>query len=805
MKKSPLHLRVVEIGQEISAPYCTKLLVDIGADVLKIESPDAGDPLRSIGSFPENSSDSTKGTLFEYLNAGKRSVALDLSMETDVKALLEIIARADILIENLGRGILEQHGIDFTRLKKANRNIAVVRISDFGQDGPYAGVAATDFTVQAASGWISKHMAPGRDPVQVGGRIPDYVTGVHAASAALSAFRIAHIQDTAVMVDVSKQECLLSTLPQPALQTQVLTELGWGPGEDRVFPVPGVMECKDGLVGINILTARHFEDFCNVLGIPEHIPNRMALQLVGPLLDAFYRDVQPWVSQHTVDEIVEICQSLRIPAAPVSNGRTLPELSQLKSRGFYQGYPGTDFLRPGRPWRINIESEITYCPAPRLPERDSAVEEIWQDTDMPSFAFARAGGNENNSLPFSGLKVLDMGIMWAGPYVGCYLGAFGADVIKLESIQRPDPYRFSGSYMEQGQDWYERSALFQGTNLNKRGLTLNLNHDEGKRIFERLVASSDVLIENFSPRVLGNFGFDPEHLQQINPRLIILRMPGFGLEGPCKDYVSFAMSIEQVSGMAYVTGRPNELPLNPGGFVDPAASMHALVALQHALLHRERTGEAAIIEIAQLEVGACMTAEQVIAYSLTKDLIGRIGNRSATMAPQGVYPCLNNEWIAVSIRDDSDWERFVHALGAPDWAASENLSTMKARQEKHDELDQRISEWSANLEADAAVEILLNAGIPAARVLTSVKMYSDPHLQARQFYQEVSHPRAGLRKYAGWPMRFSDGPSQHHRMGAPTLGEHNREILSEELGLDMKQIEELARNNVIGNVPLGLG
>jgi crotonobetainyl-CoA:carnitine CoA-transferase CaiB-like acyl-CoA transferase len=430
---------------------------------------------------------------------------------------------------------------------------------------------------------------------------------------------------------------------------------------------------------------------------------------------------------------------------------------------------------------------------------------MWQDTDRAPFIVGLAGDNNNNFLPFSGLKVLDMGIMWAGPYVGCYLGAFGADVIKVESIQRPDPYRFSGSYMEQGKDWYERSALFQGTNLNKRDLTINLNHDEGKQIFEQLVAKSDVLIENFSPRVLENFGFGPEHLQQINPRLIVLRMPGYGLEGPCKDYVSFAMSIEQVSGMAYVTGRPNEPPLNPGGFVDPAASMHALVALQYALLQRELAGEGAIIEIAQLEVGACMTAEQVIAYSLTNELVGRIGNRSATMAPQGVYPCLNNEWIAVSIRDDSDWERFIKVLGRPDWSESENYSNVEVRRENHDELDQRISEWSANLDADATVEILRNSSIPAARVLTSVKMYSDPHLQARRFYQEIPHARAGLRKYAGWPMRFSNGPSTHHRMGAPTLGEHNQEILLEELGLDMKQIDELDQSNIIGNAPMGLG
>ena len=398
MRESNWSLRVIEIGQGISSSYCTKLLVDIGADVLKIEPPETGDTLRSIGSFPEDTSDSTKGALFEYLNAGKRSMVLNLSMETDIESLLELVAKADVLIENWGCGLLEEHGIDFERLNKANRNITVVRISDFGQDGPYSNIPATDFTVQAASGWISKHMAPGRDPVQVGGCIPDYVTGVHAACAALSAFRIARMQDTAVTADVSKQECLLSTLPQPALQTQVLNELGWGAGEERIFPVPGVMKCKDGLVGINILTARHFEDFCNVLGITDHIPNRMALQLAGPLLDAFYRDVQPWVSQHGVDEIVEICQSYRIPAAPVSNGRTLPELSQLKSRGFYERYPDIDFLQPGKPWRINPKTDITYHSAPHLNEHGSAVEEIWQDCNRIPFTLGQTGENDRPGM-----------------------------------------------------------------------------------------------------------------------------------------------------------------------------------------------------------------------------------------------------------------------------------------------------------------------------------------------------------------------------------------------------------------------
>ncbi|MFO8011231.1 MAG: CoA transferase [Dehalococcoidia bacterium] len=805
MSKNDSGLRVVEIGRTVSVSYCARLLANIGANIVKIDQSESGDPLRSAGLFPQDASDATVGALFNYLNDGKKVIQSDLSRKEDVAALLDIIASADAVIESLGPSGLEELGLGFDQMSSRNPGICVIRISDFGQDGPMCDVPATDFTVQAAAAWVWKHYAPGRDPVKVGGYVTEYIAGVHAACAALMACRIAKRGDTAVMVDVSKQECLLSTLSQPALQTKVLNELGWGPQEERIFPIPGVRLCKDGYVGINVLTARHFEDFCNLVGIPQHIPHRMELQLPGPLLDAFYADIEPWLRERTVDEIVEICQTFRIPAAPVSNGQMLLEMPQLKERGFYTKQAGADFLKPGDPWRLEIRPEIARTSLEEEGTRDLSSEGIWKSKEVRPASPDKSEGGGKDTLPFEGLQVLDMGIMWAGPYVGCCLGAFGADVIKVESIQRPDPYRFSGSYLEQGKDWYERSALFQGTNLNKRDLTLDLNHDNGKQLFQKLVARSDILIENFSPRVLNNFGFSPERLREINPALIILRMPGFGLEGPWKDYVSFAMSIEQASGLAYVTGRPNEPPLNPGGFVDPAASMHALVALQHALIHRERTGEGQLIEVPQVEVGAFMTAEQVIAYSMTGKLLGRNGNRSETMAPQGVYPCLENEWVAISIRDDEDWQRFIELLGDPDWAREVQLGTVQGRRQHHDEIDERISGWSISRKADALVSDLHNFGIPASRVLTSARMYGDPHLEFRGFYQELEHDRAGPGRYAGWPMKFSSGPTTHHRKSAPTLGEHNVEILTGDLGLSMNQVEELAENGIIGTAPKGLG
>ena len=800
-----LGLRIVEIGRGVSAPYCCKMLADLGADVIKVEQLGGGDPLRQTGTFPSDSRDLSVGGLYHYLNTNKRSVTYDVDNNSGVDVVLRLVAEADIVVENLGAGVLDRLGLGFDRLRTVNQRVVLIQISDFGQDGPCACIPATDFTVQAASGWVSKHGAVGRDPVQVGGRLTDYVCGVHAACAALTAHKTAAQLGSAVIVDVSKQECLLTMLAQPALYHETLKLLGWGLPEDRVFPLPGVVRCKDGFIGVNALTAQHFADLCHMMGVPEYIPKHLEVNnTAGPELDQFYKDIEPWLMDRGAGEIVELGQGFRIPVAPVGNGQNLPQMAQPKARSFYIRNPGGDFVQPTFPYRMEKTPASLRRRAPRLGEDNADVADtpwhgarvLMKPSPLPT--------EIDSYFPFLGLRVLDLGIIWAGPYVGCYLGAMGADVVKVESIQRPDSLRYSATYPQLGADWYERSGVWQGANLNKRDLTLNLNDTDGKRIFERLVGKADVLIENFSPRVIENFGFGVKRLRELNPRLITLRMPGFGVEGPWQNYVGFAHSLEQACGAAWVTGGPADPPLNPGGFLDLVAAMHALVALQAALHYRERTGEGQVIEVAQFEVGACLTAEQVIAYSMTGKLQGRTGNRSEVMAPQGVYPTADGEWVAISIRDDGEWEKLVNIVGSPHWAGSARLVHLTDRQVDHDILDRLLAGWSKTLNADTVVDSLRAAGIPVAKILTAPRMYADPHLMDRALYQELPHPRSGPRRYPRFPMRQSPGTKGANRFGAPTLGQHNREILSE-LGLSSAQIDELARKEVIGTVPKGLG
>jgi crotonobetainyl-CoA:carnitine CoA-transferase CaiB-like acyl-CoA transferase len=711
---------VVEIATEISGPYAAKLFVDLGAEVTKIELP-AGDPLRDWGS----------GGLFEYLNAGKRIAPLQDAGE--------LIARADVLIENLGPGALEALGFDVERL-------VLLRISHFGQSGPWRDRPATSLTLQAASGWVNAR-DPDRPPVQVGARIAEYVAGGYGALGALTALRLA--SDQVVQVDVSVLESLLCTLPYPMLMAKRMRSLGL-PSNVRSGPMLGVVQAADGWVGINCLTGQHWLDVCDMLGLPEYSEQQIAIMTGGPERAEFFAKAEALLAKQTVAEIVELSQSLRIPATPVNDGATVLDCPQYAEREFFAEQAG--FRRPGPPFRLGSAA------ANRTTLRDRG----------PKIAVPFGSRTE---LPFAGLKVLDLSTFWAGAYLTCYLGAFGADIVKVESIQRPDGFRYSGAFPFEGDDWYERSAIWQATNLNKRDLTLDLTSERGRAIVRRLAAQADVVVENFSPRVVENFGLDYPSLAALKPDVIMLRMPGFGLQGPWRDYVGWALNFEQTAGMSAVTGYPDGPPCNPQGPADPIVGVHAGVALLAALEHRRRTGEGQLIEIAQIEVAACLTAEPVIEYSLNGVVSQRAGNRQRGYL-QGVYPTNEDEvWVALSVPDN----------GLVD----------------HDVFDRLVTGWTRTQSCQAIVESLRARGVPVERVITGDQMYDIPQLDARGFYEEFKRPISGAHRFPGWPFRITPGPDRHHRTAAPTLGQHNDEILCG-LGLSDDHVAALRDERVIG-------
>ena len=401
-------------------------------------------------------------------------------------------------------------------------------------------------------------------------------------------------------------------------------------------------------------------------------------------------------------------------------------------------------------------------------------------------------------MPLEGVRILDLTAFWAGPFGTQYLATLGADVIKIESVQHPDPMRFSVTVPPTTEQWYEQGSLFMAINLNKRGITLDLSHTEGRDLFLRLVATADVVVENFTPRVMENFGLTYEVLQGVRSDLIMLRMPGWGLDGPWRDRPAFASTMEQASGIAWMTGRPEGPPELPG-ICDPLTGVHAAFAVLAALEERRRTGEGQQVELAMLDLAANVSVEQVLEYAAYGHLMERQGNRGPAAAPQGVYPTVDHSWLALAVGTDEEWQALCRILRNADLAEDVGLRRATGRRSAHDRIDREVASWSADKTLDEALSDLRRAGVPAEAVVSAYEIDQEPQMNSRGFWEDVPHPVVGTYRYPGWPMRLSGGPDRWYRRAAPLLGQHNEEVLRGLLGLTEDELASLRDKEVIGD------
>jgi crotonobetainyl-CoA:carnitine CoA-transferase CaiB-like acyl-CoA transferase len=281
----------------------------------------------------------------------------------------------------------------------------------------------------------------------------------------------------------------------------------------------------------------------------------------------------------------------------------------------------------------------------------------------------------------------------------------------------------------------------------------------------------------------------------------MVRMPAFGLDGPWRDRAGFAMTVEQASGLAWITGY-EDIPLVPRGPCDPIGGTHAVIALLVALEHRRRTGEGQLVEVALVEAALNAAAEQVVEYSAYGRLLAREVNRGPYAAPQGVYRCAGaDEYLALAVVNDAQWQALCTLLGAPPWARDPALATAAGRRAAHDAIDARLEEWLSAQACDDAVQKLVDAGVPAHPLVNGHYLMPNPQLEQRRFFQRIHHPVTGESRYPGLPMAFSGLGPDLHRRPPPTLGQHNDEILGGELGLSAEELQDLRERKVIGERP----
>jgi crotonobetainyl-CoA:carnitine CoA-transferase CaiB-like acyl-CoA transferase len=644
------------------------------------------------------------------------------------------------------------------------------------------------------------------EPFQAGGRITEWIGGTFAAVAALAAVQRARRSGRGEHVDFSLLE-VMSYASSNFIEL-AFRLLGVGlEGPAQSVETPSVEPTADGFVGFCTNTAQQFSDFLLLIERPDLREDQILFQVHGRMqrFDEWNAIVHAHTKQRTTQDIIDRASLLRIPVAPVNNGETVRDHEQLAAREVFWKDPGGAFFYPRPPYRIDDESPPRPRPAPRLGEHTGQVE---ARARRGAEAGDGAAQNAGQPLPLDGLRVLDLTAWWAGPSASHMLATLGAEVIHVESIQRPDGMRTTGGMMKgRVEDWWEYSAFFLSANTNKRGITLDLTRPRGVEIAKQLIARSDVLIENFTPRVLENFGLDWETVHALNPRTIMVRMPAFGLTGPWRDNTGFAQTMEQMTGLAWVTGHRDDQPRIQRGPCDPLAGMHAAFALLVALEERDATGRGSHVECTMVEGALNAAAEQLVEFTAYGNLMQRDGNRCPEAAPQGLYPCRGSEpgrerWLALSVASEVQWAALVEVLGSPEWARDAAYTSLAGRRAAHDAIDTRLRPWIAERERDTLIAELVAAGVPAGQVWSPRESSLHPQIAARGFYEEVCHSLVGKQPIPTVPFRYAS-VERWVRTPAPTLGQHNREVLHE-LGIPDREIEALAAERIIGQRPEGV-
>ena len=423
------------------------------------------------------------------------------------------------------------------------------------------------------------------------------------------------------------------------------------------------------------------------------------------------------------------------------------------------------------------------------------------------------------NLPLSRIRVLDLTLIWAGPHAVMMLGDLGAEIIRVEStnhhitntrgfVAKPTKelvgrLGYLGSlYADldpKDQPW-NRHAMFNSMGRNKKSMTVDMTTPEGRDILYDLIRISDVLVENQAMGMLARFGLGYQDARRLNPALIYMSMPIFGLSGPYKDYLGFGVNGDAMTGVLWQRGYPGQdiSTAGVGNYMDAASGITASYAVMAALFERDRTGKGQFVEFCQLEHLVTQIGGPIMDAAMNGRALGSTGNRDPIRAPQGFYPCEGHDrWIAISVGADAEWASLCRALGQPALEHDTRFSDPFLRQANHDALDAIIGEWSRGMDARHAMEQLQQQGVPAGMAAQDPDLLEDPQLAAREFFHEKHHAATGTYRFPGHFYKMSATPPRFETP-PPLLGEHNGYVYSDLLGKSSGEIQQLTERGHIG-------
>lgn len=779
-------LRVLDISSGIAGPFCARLLADGGAQVIRIERPTDEEP-------------PCISPLDVFLHQNKQGLSLDIASADGRVTFERLAADSDVIIESSRPGTMAALGLGYCDLVEVSPRIVLVSITEFGQTGPYRHYRGDHLAISALGGWAYTFGEADREPLQVGFPVMYYMAGIHGAIGALAALRGRRTDGRGQHVDVSSHEACLSMLSYP----QMLEQFGCPPLR-RNFSASlqtFYVQARDGWLALNHLSASQWESTCVMLGVPHLAKDPTLLydmEKKRAIVPEFMAAADEWAKDKTCMEAFCAAQELQIPAGIPYTPKELLACEQFRARSFMVGLRQPqlgELIQPRAPFQ-SISLRTDRRPAPTRGQHDREVlATIRREATLPR---TRRTANAVKDL-LGGIRVADLTHFRSGPTSTSLLGGLGADVIKIESVQRADGFRFFNTSNPGDPHFYEMGSYFNASNTNKRGITLDLNSPRGKELFGGLVAKSDVVIENFSPRVMSNLGFDYERLKEINPRIIMVSMSCFGRTGPWRDFVGFGYVFDQIGGAAAASGYEGGLPTHMMAGSDVVSGILAVYAVLLALEERERTGQGQFIDMSQVESLAFLLGPEIIEYQLTGEQRQRMGNHHPVFSPHNVYPCRgDDEWVSISVESDGQWAALAEAMGKPEWLRDERYASPAARKRHEQTLDREIGEWTREQRKYEVMERLQALGIASGAVLKPVELLDDPQLEARNMHVRLARPFIGEHRYPQFPMRFSEAICEQRRP-APTLGQHNEEVLTRLLGVTPQELETLRQTGIIGN------
>ena len=791
-------IRVVELANNLAGAYAGRLLAGYGADVIKIESA-SNNAVREAGPFIGDDVDLEKGAFHLHLNANKRSVLGDI----DDSNGQQLLAGADILLHS-------ESQVDVAQLREKFPQLVILSVTSWGMTGPYAGFKGEEIIHYAYGGPMSATGNPEKSPLKMGGDIGQYQCGNMAAVAALAALSVVERSGQGVHVDLSNIETQVASIDRR------MTYLLYGSYRDEnvertggytVSPFPmGCRPASDGHVQVSTL-----------------VPwiGRMLATLDDPEMEALYSDpdwitnedvpvladaqLLGWTVSNTRQEAMEKAQGNGWPVTAVNAPLDVLNDKHFAERKFFteaeHPQAGT-FRQVGAPIRMT-GGWSDRCMAPTLGADTNNAS--W-NSDRPSVA-----SDEPPTLPLEGVRVLDMTVVWAGPYATQLLGDLGADIVRVDNpwifptvtrglLPRPpqemvqDLGGIFGGYpdTEPGSRPWNRVALFNAHSRNKRSITLDLRKDLGRETFLELIETCDVMIENNSVDLIDKLGIGWDELHERNPNLILIRMPSVGLSGPYRSYLGFGVNFEALCGLGAIRGYPDaDLSENDGVYhMDAASGSAGALAALMALRKRDKTGVGELVELSQCENMLNHIGELLVHASQTNTVHGPLGNRHRKHAPQGCYETQgDDQWIVISVTNDDQWRQLCALMDADDMANDVSMKDAIGRQAKHEVIDERIREWTESKDAHAIFDLCQLNGIPAAPVLKELDLMSEEHLLQRGLFAQNGNEEIGFHTYPTHPWRWT-GPELNFGE-IPTLGQHNKVVLQDLLNKSDDEYREL--------------